>query len=83
MVHPPFQILHSLVERAAAAIPPLDLTEEEAGLLPYWMPVRLRPYAVESIEKDASGMLETLPASSVARACTVCTPSVSTTTGSV
>ena len=44
----------TLVERAAAAIPPLELTEEEAGLLPYWMPVRLRPYAVESIEKNTS-----------------------------
>jgi hypothetical protein len=47
----------TVVERAAAAIPPLDLTEEEAGLLPYWASVRLRPYVVDSIDRNHTVML--------------------------
>ncbi len=47
----------TLVERLAADSSELELTEEEAALLPEWKSARLRPYAIESIAKGQSFIL--------------------------
>jgi hypothetical protein len=41
----------TLVEQLAAEPDRLELTAEEAQLLPSWAPVRLRPYAADSVQK--------------------------------
>lgn len=44
----------TLVERLAADPSALELTEQEAALLPEWGPTRLRAFAVEGVEKGQS-----------------------------
>jgi hypothetical protein len=44
----------TLVEHLAADPAGLDLSEEEARLLPGWAPVRLRAYAVQEVQKGQS-----------------------------
>jgi hypothetical protein len=56
----PLDDRRTLVERMAAGDGAPDLTDEEAGLLPQWAAVRLRPYEVASIAKGQGMRLRDL-----------------------